>query len=54
MCVRVQAKPALVLSKPLKPIRPPDIQALLLWCLADLKEGKTPAWAFVQVWCLSQ
>ena len=46
--VDLQAKPALVVTQK-GPIRVPDIQALVLWVLADRKEGKNPGWAFVKV-----
>ena len=43
-----QAKPKIVLSQQMKPIRPNDVLALVLWILADRTEGKNPQWAFVQ------
>ena len=51
--VDLQAKPALVVTQK-GPIRVPDIQALVLWVLADRKEGKNPGWAFVKVCVCTQ
>lgn len=47
----LQAKAKVVLSQQMKGIRPSDVQALVLWVLADRTEGRNPTWAFVQV-CL--
>lgn len=48
---RLQVRPELVIKHHVQPIGIQDVQALVLWTIADFREGSNPKWAFIKVSC---
>lgn len=44
----LQVRPELVVKHHVQPIGLPDVQALVLWTIADYREGSNPKWAFLK------